>query len=367
MHQYAADAANHMTRAGHDVHLVTTTRLPRDRYHPNITIHTSVRTTGTGLSIESLRLCDLKNAQRVTCDLQPNVVHFTGPHLWNVPFLRALRRAGIPTVHTLHDLDPHSGTVYGRLLYIWNRMVLRLADHVLVHGACYRQRLLSMGLPPERVTMTPLVHLFLGFDNVDVARDLARDVVYEPWALFFGRLARYKGVDRLLAACARGDGFKGDGSRLVLAGPGSLAALWMEPLPSHVQVRSRLIGDEESLDLFRSCGLLVLPYVDATQSALIAAAYFFHKPVVVTRAGALPEYVQEGHTGWLVEPGDVAGLRACLAEALSDPARLARMGAAGRAQYDAWWHLERETLLSLYERVAQTRRGEKGWPPTSIR
>jgi glycosyltransferase involved in cell wall biosynthesis len=367
MHQYTADPANHMTRAGYDVHLVTTTRLPRDRYHPDIMIHTSVNTMGTGLSTESLRLWDLKNTQRVICDLQPDVVHLTGPHLWNAPLLWALRRAGIPTVHTVHDFDPHSGTLYGRLLHIWNWMVFRLADHVLVHGARYRQRLLSMGLPPERVTMTPLLHLFLGYGNTDVVRELANDVVYQPWALFFGRLARYKGVGRLLAACARGDGSKGDGPRLVVAGPGSLEALWMEPLPPRVQVRNRLIDDEEALDLFRSCGLLVLPYVDATQSALVAAAYFFRKPVVATRTGALPEYVQAGHTGWLIEPDDVAGLRACLAEALSDPARLARMGAAGRAQYDAWRHLERETLLRMYERVAKTARGEKRWRSTSIK
>jgi glycosyltransferase involved in cell wall biosynthesis len=358
MHQYTADPANRMARAGHEVHLVTTTHVPRDRYHPTVAIHTPVNATNTGLSAESLRLRDLWSAQRVICSLQPDIIHFAGPHLWNVSLLWALRRTGIPTVHTVHDLDPHSGTFCGRLLHIWNWMVFRLADHILVHGARYRQRLLSMGLPPERVTETPIVHLFLGYGSMDAAHELASDVVYQPWALFFGRLAPYKGLDRLLAACARGDDSEGDGPRLVVAGPGSLEALWTEPLPSRVQVRDRLIGDEEAVDLFRSCGLLVLPYIDATQSALVAAAYFFRKPVVATRTGALPEYVQEGHTGWLVEPGDVAGLRACLAEALSDPARLARMGAAGRALYDAWRRLERETLLSMYEQVVKTAKGE---------
>ena len=358
MHQYTADPANRMALAGHEVHLVTTTHVPHDRYHPAVAIHTPVNATNTGLSAESLHVSDLWSAQRAVCSLQPDVVHFAGPHLWNIPLLRALHWAGIPTVHTVHDFDPHSGTLYGRLLYVWNWMVFRLADHILVHGARYRQRLLSMGLPPERVTATPILHLFVGYGSMDALRGLANEVVHQPWALFFGRLARYKGIDRLLAACARDDGAKGDGPRLVVAGPGSLEALWMEPLPPRVQVRNHLIGDEEALDLFRRCGLLVLPYVDATQSALVAAAYFFRKPVVATRTGALPEYVQEGHTGWLVEPGDVAGLRACLAEALSDPARLARMGAAGRAQYDAWRRLERETLLSMYERVVKTAKGE---------
>ncbi|MBC8450483.1 MAG: glycosyltransferase [Chloroflexi bacterium] len=144
---------------------------------------------------------------------------------------------------------------------------------------------------------------------------------------------------------------------LVLAGPGSLEALWPRPLPTGVEVRNRLIGDEESLDLFRRCGLLALPYLDATQSALVAAAYFFRKPVLVTRTGALPEYVQDGRTGWVVEPGDAAALADCLAEALAGPARLARMGAAGRAWYDEQRTLERETMLAMYERVVGTAKG----------
>ena len=143
--------------------------------------------------------------------------------------------------------------------------------------------------------------------------------------------------------------------RLVLAGPGSLDDLWPGPLPSRVELRNRLIQDDEAADLLRRCGLLVLPYLDATQSALVALAYFFHKPVLVTRTGALPEYVQEGRTGWVVEPGDAAALADCLAEALSDPARLARLGAAGRAWYDEQRQQEWRTLVSMYERVADSR------------
>jgi len=120
-----------------------------------------------------------------------------------------------------------------------------------------------------------------------------------------------------------------------------------------VELRNRLIGDEEAIDLFRRCGLLVLPYRDATQSALVAAAYFFHKPVIVTRAGALAEYVQEGRTGWIVPPGDPPALGRALAAALADPGRLAQMGAAGRAWYDEQRLAETQALLALYDQVAQ--------------
>ena len=111
----------------------------------------------------------------------------------------------------------------------------------------------------------------------------------------------------------------------------------------------------EAIELFRRCGLLVLPYVDATQSALIAAAYYFHKPVVVTRAGALPEYVADGLTGRVVEPGHPAALARCLDEMLNDPARLARMGTAGRAWYESHRAAEEHALIEMYRRLTQTK------------
>jgi glycosyltransferase involved in cell wall biosynthesis len=140
--------------------------------------------------------------------------------------------------------------------------------------------------------------------------------------------------------------------RVVIAGRGDLSAVWSGPLPAKLAVHNRLIGDEEAVDLFRRCGLVVLPYVDATQSALIAAAYWFNKPVVVTRTGALPEYVKDGHTGCVVEPAHPPTLARCLDRLLDDPDRLAWMGAAGRAWYDARRMNEEFILLQMYSGLA---------------
>jgi len=353
MHQYTADLANRMVQCGRDVHLVTTARYPGHRYLPAIAVHTPVDTRSSGFSLDTLRPAALRRVACVIQDVLPDVVHITGPHLWNIPLLRAMRRAEIPVAHTLHDLDPHVGTLYGPLLYVWNRRVLRLAENILVHGVCYRDRLLGMGASAGRVTCTPLLHLFLGHTWLGELERLAQAVRYEPCVLFFGRLERYKGVDHLLTAWAMMDGRDGHDARLVLAGPGDLDRLWSGPLPPRVEVHNHLVDDQEAVDLFRRCGLLVLPYVDATQSALIAAAYYFHKPVVVTCSGALPEYVEEGRTGHVVEPGHPPTLARCLEAMLDDPARLAHMGAAGRAWYDAQRAEERRTLIQMYDRLAR--------------
>jgi starch synthase len=353
MHQYTADLANRMALAGHEVCLVTTVRYPRDRYLPAVRVYTAVDTCDTGFSTDALRFPRARDVQAEICALFPDLVHITGPHLWNVSLIWLLHQANIAVVHTLHDLDPHSGTPYGRLLHLWNRNIIRQANHILVHGLCYRERLLAMGVPPERVTYTPLLFLFLGHTWLEAVEQLSSLVRYEPWALFFGRMERYKGVDYLITASAMLNGLQRGDPRLVLAGPGKLETLWAGSLPPQVEVRNRLIGDDEAMDLFRRCSLLVLPYLDATQSALIPAAYFFRKPVIVTRTGALPEYVQEGRTGWLVEPDHPPSLARCLETALADPARLAEMGAAGRAWYDGRRATEQRVLENMYERLVE--------------
>ena len=207
-----------------------------------------------------------------------------------------------------------------------------------------------MGLSETKVTFTPLLFLFLGWPNHQVAT--AQTVVeYEPWALFFGRMEEYKGIDYLLTAAAMMNGSGSDSPRLILAGPGNLSSLWAESVPAGVELRNRLIDDNEALELFRRCGMVVLPYVDATQSSIIAAAYYFRKPVVVTRTGALPEYVEEGHTGCVVEPDHPVALARCLERMLSEPTQMARMGNAGRALYDRWRIEETETILDMYQQL----------------
>jgi alpha-maltose-1-phosphate synthase len=352
MHQYTADLANRMVRAGHQVSLVTTRRYARDRYLPEVQVLTPVDTQDTGFSTDALRFSGVRAAQAEVSILLPDVVHITGPHAWNVTLLWLLRQSAIPVVHSLHDLEPHSGAAYGRLLHIWNQGVLRQADHILVHGRCYRERLLAAGVASERVTHTALLHLSVGALSLEGLESLAAEVQHEPWGLFFGRMEQYKGVDHLLTAVSAMGGGSKRTRCLILAGPGDLGPLWPGRVPSQVEVRNYLIRDDEAIDLFRHCGLLVLPYRDATQSALVGHAYYFRKPVIATRAGALPEYVVQGETGWLIPPEDPGALAGALEEALSDPGRLARMGETARAWYDRERKAEEMTLQQMYARLA---------------
>ncbi|MGH2536724.1 MAG: glycosyltransferase [Candidatus Promineifilaceae bacterium] len=351
MHAYTADYANRAAAAGHSVELVTTRSYPAGLYDPAVSVHPLAAFSNTGLSAESLSLWRWLPLKERIVSLRPELVHFTGPHLWNMLLLLALARAGLPVLHTIHDLAHHPGARGGRLLQLWNRRILETADHILVHGRRFRRRLLAQGLPAEQVSALPLLHLFGRVEGQPPPSPAS----LPPLALYFGRLAPYKGIETLLAAFELSAGrsrLNGLGPRLLIAGAGRPPAGALSQPIRGVEWRARPIPDVEAAELFGRCSLVVLPYLQASQSALIATAYYFAKPVIVTDAGALAECVQAGETGWIVPAGDAAALADALDEALADPARLRQMGAAGQAWYHQQRPAEQRALFQLYERLA---------------
>jgi glycosyltransferase involved in cell wall biosynthesis len=361
MHQYTADLANRFaslkSQGGQSgrATVITPRQIPADRYAPFVDVQPIAAVTGTGLKKSNLNPAALQKVYRAILTSQPDVVHFTGPHIWNPILLYRLRHAGIPTIHTIHDVDPHSGTGYGRLLYVWNNSIVRGAGQILVHGQVYRDRLIAQGTPADRVVYAPLLHLFTSYEMEQHLRSVPPEISDAGYALFFARLEAYKGVDIFIEAM-RPLASSMPAARAIIAGKGDLQqAAPQTTLPVTVDLRNRLIGDAEALDLFRQCSVVVLPYRDATQSALIAAAFFFEKPVIVTRTGALPEYVREGETGWIIPPNDATALARCLQAALADPMRLRQTGLAGRAWLEAQSREEHQTLTRMYEQACSHR------------
>jgi glycosyltransferase involved in cell wall biosynthesis len=85
-------------------------------------------------------------------------------------------------------------------------------------------------------------------------------------------------------------------------------------LDGKVTIVDRYVPNEEVAGYFGSADLVVLPYVTATGSGIVQMAYAFGKPVLTTLVGSLPEVVDDGRTGFLVEPGDSRALAGAMAE-----------------------------------------------------
>jgi glycosyltransferase involved in cell wall biosynthesis len=140
-----------------------------------------------------------------------------------------------------------------------------------------------------------------------------------PHALYVGRLSEEKGVRELARAA--------DGLPLVVVGDGQLRSL----LP-------QAIGFVPPRDLgpyYERASVVVVPSRREGYGMAAREAMAYGRPVVATEVGGLVDAVEDGVTGLLVAPGNVAALRDATERLLGDAGLRAQLGAAGRARAEA--------------------------------
>ncbi|MDR7543868.1 MAG: glycosyltransferase family 4 protein [Armatimonadota bacterium] len=140
-----------------------------------------------------------------------------------------------------------------------------------------------------------------------------------------------EGLVELVAAC-RGQGLPVRGA---IVGEGPLRA------GLHAAIRRRGVQDAVSLvqpslglgSYLAAADVYVLPSHSEGMPAAVIEAGLAGVPAVAYDVGGLSEIVEDGTTGLLVSPGDVAGLVRAAAMLVRDPARRLTMGQAARRQY----------------------------------
>jgi glycosyltransferase involved in cell wall biosynthesis len=149
-------------------------------------------------------------------------------------------------------------------------------------------------------------------------------------------------------------------ARLVVVGQGPLqpvVAKLARDVPARVRLISRLTPAEVARLLDNST-LLAMSSASEGLPRVIMEAFVRGRPVVATRAGGIPDIVETGRNGVLVEPGDVEELASALVRVLEDrelAERLSR-GALESAQH-LHWTADRyaKALRELVDTVVLTR------------
>ena len=111
------------------------------------------------------------------------------------------------------------------------------------------------------------------------------------------------------------------------------------------------ITDEELARRYSASEIAVTPSVYEGFGLPAAEAMACEVPVVATRAGALPEVVEDGESGILVPPADEFALAGAIKRLLEDEALKRRLAAAGRERverYFSWEETARKTI-EVYE------------------
>ncbi len=189
------------------------------------------------------------------------------------------------------------------------------------------------------------------FNGIEL-RPVVRNEDDVPLILSIGRFIEKKGFADLVAACAR---LGGRDFRCEIVGQGPLEKDLLAAIDgAGLGGRVRLAGPKTQgqIDaLLARAAVFVLPCRNAADGGsdnlptVIMEAMSAAVPVVSTRVAGVPEMVDDGETGILVDEGDVAGVAAGLVRLLDDREEGRRMGAAGRAACEAKFATDRTTRV----------------------
>lgn len=285
--------------------------------------------------------------------IDPDVLHIQIGHLWfNLLGLPLLRK--YPIVTTVHDPRDHTGDISSRKTpqFIKDYGYKR-SDHIIVHSNEMKPLLQdTVGIPEERISVIPLTAL--GDETLGEGVEEEKNTL-----LFFGRIFEYKGLEYLIRAepLIRE---KVPDVKIVIAGRGEDFDRYraMMESPESFVVYNEYISNEFQAELFRQSSVVVLPYIEATQSGVIPTAFNFGKPVVATAVGGLGEQLDDGVNGYLVEPRNVEELAEKIIYLLQNESIRYQMGTNGRRKLEREWSPQavgQQTIVAYQKAISSKR------------
>ena len=350
---------------GHEVEVYTTSiDGPRDSAVPH---HEPVVLDGVTVRyFAAPRLRRLSYAPALGRALRGAMAGFDVAHLHSVFLWPTWRAARIAQAAQVPYVISPRGMLVKRLIASRSRWVktawitliersnLERAAAVHATSEVERRELEQFGWKLRRMIVAPNAVEAVDESERDatVSPDIAALGREQPLVLFFGRLARVKGLDRLLRAFARTE-------RGILAIVGTdyenLAAELLElagalNICHRVRLVTRIVSGADKEYAFAAARVLVLPsYSESFGNTVVEALQRGIPAIVTPEVGAAEAVTQSG--GGLVVDGAAEPLGAAIAALIDDPARAAAMGQAGRdyVQRHYGWQRVAGQMEALYQ------------------
>ena len=274
------------------------------------------------------------------CRFAPDLAICAMPGPLDLLMAVALRLLGSRLVVVVHDADAHTGDGFPLQMPL-QRLLCRCAGGLAVLCSHVGTRLRHQGLAGTgRRKMIAFEHPPFGFD-MPPPEAAARPADGARRLLCFGRLLPYKGLDLLAAALASIPSDMTLAVRVVGSGPES-AALDALRACRGVTVENRWVPETEIGALLDWSDALILPYRNASQSGVAAAALAAGRPVIATRVGGLREQLSRAPQAVLCEP-DADSLAGAIRLWLATPGQVLPPADAA----SAWRQAVSELLLAI--------------------
>ncbi|PKM51012.1 MAG: hypothetical protein CVV02_08750 [Firmicutes bacterium HGW-Firmicutes-7] len=296
------------------------------------------------LIVSTLKVGKFLKMRRRVREFNPTIIYHPMSHTWTFIINYFLKK--YKKVLTIHDPVSHLGEK-NIIMSFTHKIEIKQCDRFVILSKIFIEELIRQGINHQMITVIP--HGI--FDNYK--RTKFEEKTYQMRLLFFGRISEYKGVGVLLEAFKIIKREVVEASLLVV-GSGDMSKYdKLVKETDGIEVVNQWITDEEVEKYFNKTDILVVPYIDASQSGVILTAYGFNMPVIATKIGGLPEQVVNKETGILVEPNNVEDLANACISLLNQPEMVKSMGknAYDFANEKYNWNVLSDSLMKSFMRL----------------
>jgi glycosyltransferase involved in cell wall biosynthesis len=219
---------------------------------------------------------------------------FIMPHAWDFFFTRMLRKHRITIIRCIHDFTPHPGERFPPAFYI--RHLVDRSDQVLVFSRYVESKIKHRNI---KRTFLPSPH---------TTQDANIEKTHE--VLIIGRLHKYKGLELMEDVAQL---LTQRNIRLSVIGSGKTNL----NLGGRHYFINKWISDQEFIEHIQKAKLVLLPYIEASQSGVAATALSLKVPTVVTPVGGLKELCEMWDCGLVAERVDALSITESIVKALN--------------------------------------------------
>ncbi|MCD6578195.1 glycosyltransferase family 4 protein [bacterium] len=211
-------------------------------------------------------------------------------------YLEKIRKMGIKIFFTFHNWAPHSG-INAYIVDFYEKLDEHI-DNFFTHSD-YDKVMIERNYKIK----SNKVHL-MKMGNVLEFKDIKKDRNPYLTLLFFGYIRPYKGLEEFLSF------YNNNNFDLHLKIVGNIEKdrkSVIEKLVNNSKNKDKIslklgyVPNEDIPNIFRDIDFLILPYKEATQSALISLSYSLHTPVIVYDVGGLSQNVKNSETGFIIK------------------------------------------------------------------
>ena len=250
----------------------------------------------------------------------------------------------------LHDVVRHSGEKEGFGSYVFG--IVRQADNILVMSRLF------IPIVEEQFNKSKHNILYMRHGTMNYPEYTGSFSGDESKGsinfLFFGRIEKYKGLHVLSKAFKEVQKQYPD-VNLTVAGSGDFSEYEEEYAAlDNTVVMNKYITDDEIAYLFSKPNtVIVMPYIDATQSGITGMAYNYETPIISTDTGGLREQLFDGEVGVFAKPGDADDLAEKMIRFLAEPDLFAEQKVLMKESKEkmSWKYITNELMEQLESHI----------------